>query len=149
MVAIASRSAIAAPRAARTVACARPMCLARRPAVLAKAQMEGRRAEKAEWSAPSLFALTAALGPMALAPMAFAEEAAVEAAAQTGFVLPGGISVPELAILLSPAIAYGLFNVVRNQYFPRAGLMDFAFFLVLTLILLNIISIVIFRVRFF
>lgn len=89
--------------------------------------------------------------------LAFAEEVvpdvtaagaeAVDAAAAA--VTEGGLPVAELALVLSPIILYGIFNVYRSALNPRAKLSDFLFIVAAIAIVGNILSILIFKKRFF
>ena len=62
---------------------------------------------------------------------------------------PGGISVGEIVLLLAPLILYGLFNVYRSKVNPKASISDFLFFTAALVIVGNVFSIVVLKVRLY
>jgi hypothetical protein len=60
-----------------------------------------------------------------------------------------GLPVGEVAILLAPVILYSIFTVYRTAFNPRVKLSDFFFAVGTVVVIGNILSIVIFKIRFF
>ena len=63
----------------------------------------------------------------------------------TLFGLPAG----EVAILLAPVILYAVFTVYRTQFNRNVKLSDFFFAVATVAVFGNILSIVVFKIRFF
>lgn len=63
--------------------------------------------------------------------------------------VPGGVSVGEILLLLAPLLLYGLFNVYRSKINPKASISDFLFFLAALVIIGNVFSIVVLKVRIY
>lgn len=67
-------------------------------------------------------------------------------------VIEGATPVPPLAtglIVFSPLILYGIFVTYRAKLNPRATLTDFAFIVAAVIIVLNLLSILVFKIRLF
>ena len=58
-----------------------------------------------------------------------------------------GLSPLEVALLLLPPVLYGLFNLYRSQVNDKAKLVDFVSLLASVVIIGNIVSILVFKVR--
>ncbi|KAK9863343.1 hypothetical protein WJX84_008884 [Apatococcus fuscideae] len=106
---------------------------------------------------PSLQALGAAALLQALLPGAADAKDIVQ---QTQETLGGGTEILEkgggggltplgIAAVFSPVILYGIFSVIRTTINPRLKLADFYFIAAGGFIAINILSILIFKVRFF
>ncbi|CAI5468195.1 unnamed protein product [Closterium sp. Yama58-4] len=75
-----------------------------------------------------------------------AEEAAVDAAADAAAAAPDWLGYVLLAI---PLVAYGGFYFFRAAVNPKAGLLDYAFVLVATVIVANILTTLFLKVRLY
>lgn len=60
-----------------------------------------------------------------------------------------GISAPEVALLAAPILLYGLFTIYREKVNPKATISDFLFITAGIVIVGNIVSILVFKVRIF
>ncbi|KIY94370.1 hypothetical protein MNEG_13591 [Monoraphidium neglectum] len=90
-------------------------------------------------AAPALAALAAPLA-------ALAEEAAVEAAAAPA---AEEVSPAFYALAFSPIVIYGLFTVFRAKVNPKANIGDLLYIIGAVAVFGNIVSILIFKTRFF
>jgi hypothetical protein len=137
------------PRACAAWAAAPQALAASRPA----ARRAPRRAEASLRFDASAPIAGLAAGALALAaPLAaFADEApALEAAAALDAAGDALVLSPSTAaIALSPVIAYGIFFLYREKVNPRATLGDGLFVIAALVILANIISILVFKIRLF
>lgn len=72
-------------------------------------------------------------------------------AAAEGAVEPsrGGTSLGEILLLLAPILLYGVFSIYREKVNPRAKLSDFLFIAAAAVIVLNILTILIFKIRLY
>lgn len=106
-------------------------------------------------------ALLAAGAPLTLAAAALAEplngsvgakqadavvKTATELVTENTSQAPSGV---EFLLVLSPLLLYGIFSLYRSKVNPRAKLSDFAFIVVGLVIVANLISIIVFKVRYF
>lgn len=62
---------------------------------------------------------------------------------------PSGVSIAEIVLLLAPILLYGGFSVYREKVNPRAKLSDFLFIAAGVVIVGNVLSILIFKVRLY
>lgn len=74
---------------------------------------------------------------------------AVSTAAASGEEGPLGFSAPEVIVLATPVLLYGFFTWFRNNYNPKASFLDYVYLLAFTAIVGNIISILVFKTRWF
>lgn len=148
------------PRAAaRTVVLSK---LAQPASAQATAPAESSASENcSSWLGPALLAAGA---PLTLAAQALAEpingsvgakqadaiaqtaKDTVQDAVQSGPPAPSPI---EILLVLSPILLYGVFSLYRSKVNPRAKLSDFSFIVVGLVIVANLVSIIVFKVRFF
>ncbi|CAI5983066.1 unnamed protein product [Closterium sp. NIES-65] len=95
-------------------------------------------------TAAAVFTSLATFFPAALPVLA--EEAVVDAAADTAAAAPEWLGYVLLAI---PLVAYGGFYLFRAAVNPKAGLLDYAFVLVATVIVANILTTLFLKVRIY
>ena len=62
---------------------------------------------------------------------------------------PSGTTLGEVALLSAPLLLYGLFNVYRAKINPKASISDFLFFTAALVIVGNVFSIVVLKVRLY
>ena len=60
-----------------------------------------------------------------------------------------GVSVGEIVLLSAPLLLYALFNVYRDKINPKASISDFLFLLVALVIVGNVFSILVLKVRLY
>ena len=60
-----------------------------------------------------------------------------------------GLPVQEVLILTAPVLLYTIFTVWRTTFNPNLKILDFMFAMVSAVIVINISSILIFKIRFF
>jgi len=60
-----------------------------------------------------------------------------------------GIGIAEVVVLASPLLLYGLFTVYREKVNPKATISDFLFITAGIVIVGNILSILVFKIRLF
>lgn len=92
---------------------------------------------------PLSFGLVA---PSLPALQAFADEVAPP---QGGPPMIFGLPVQEVLILTAPVLLYTIFTVWRTTFNPNLKILDFMFAVVSAVIVINISSILIFKIRFF
>lgn len=62
---------------------------------------------------------------------------------------PKGVSVAEVVLLAAPLLLYGGFSIYRDRVNPKAKLSDFLFVTAGLIIVLNLLSILFFKVRLY
>ncbi len=62
---------------------------------------------------------------------------------------PSGTTLGEVFLLLTPLLLYGLFNVYRAKINPKASISDFLFFTAALVIVGNVFSILVLKVRLY
>ncbi|KAK9833987.1 hypothetical protein WJX81_000967 [Elliptochloris bilobata] len=92
---------------------------------------------------------TLAWQPLAAALLAALPAAADEAPAAVAQSGGGSVNLVEVVILAAPLLLYGVFNLYRDKVNPAFKLTDFIFILAAIVIVLNILSILVFKVRIF
>ncbi|CAL8460529.1 g58 [Coccomyxa elongata] len=113
---------------------------------------ERHSAERDSQSPPStlragaLLPCTLSLSALSLGNIAWAEDIG-EAAAKTsqGF----GLNPAEIVLLSAPPLLYGIFSLYRSQVNNQAKLSDFLSIIAATIIIGNIVSAVVFKVRLY
>ena len=111
---------------------------------LCELQLAFWRASKCRWCPPPLQAAFWGLVPLLL--RAQAASAADEFAPEPK---PPSLGIGEVLLLLAPILLYGVFSLYREKFNPKAKLSDFLFIAVAAVIVLNILSILILKVRLF
>ena len=62
---------------------------------------------------------------------------------------PNGVGVAEIVLLLAPLLLYGGFSLYRAKVNPKAKFSDFLFITAGSIVVLNLLSILIFKVRLY
>ena len=62
---------------------------------------------------------------------------------------PSGTTLGEIVLLLAPLLLYGLFNIYRAKVNPKASISDFLFITAALVIVGNVFSILVLKVRLY
>ncbi|KXZ51190.1 hypothetical protein GPECTOR_13g677 [Gonium pectorale] len=140
-----TRSSVLISRPSRASrACALP---ARRPVAVRAQSGKGDDAQPVDLAnGAAVLPVLSALAPLALTAAARADEAATDAAAAAA---DGGFGAGEVALLVTPVVVYALFNVYRDRINPEAKFLDYIYIMAFLAIVANLVSIAVFKVRFF
>ncbi|KAI7844875.1 hypothetical protein COHA_001528 [Chlorella ohadii] len=125
-------------------------CSSKRAAVRCLAQQRAQQQQQQRPAAEPAASAALALSSLLMAAPALAEEAATEAAAEAAEAAQGaGVTALGWALIVSPILFYALFNVYRSQIDPKAKFGDALFIFAAIIIVSNIISITVFKIRLF
>ncbi|PRW61417.1 NADH-quinone oxidoreductase subunit L [Chlorella sorokiniana] len=129
-------------------------CSSKRAAIRCFAQQRAQQqrpvAAEQQAAAEPAASATLALSCLLLAAPALAEEAATEAAVEAAEAgQSAGVTALGWALIVSPLVFYAVFNVYRSQVDPKAKFGDALFFFAASVIVGNIVSITVFKIRLF